>query len=187
MSIEREFRGEVPTTVRFLNSDLDAALRVACTGVLRNNRPSHEYHKDGKAQLDYATVRRRGGNDPTPRKSEEVKSTLTKLRAERPNRDLVTLNRVMPPELTERTFHMSASIDYQPQTQDGGSQVQVQSSSAQSRDTRSMSGSPSKTLERQKQKTELQHLPSPSPSQSTPKGLWHSLAPKLESELGSVR
>lgn len=63
MSIEREFRGEVPTTVRFLNSDLDAALRVACTGVLRNNRPSHEYHKDGKAQLDYATVRRRSEDE----------------------------------------------------------------------------------------------------------------------------
>jgi hypothetical protein len=192
MSIEPEFPGEVPTTVRFLNSDLDAALRVACTGVLRNNRPSHEYHKDGKAQLDYATVRRRGGNDPTPRKSEEVKSTLTKLRAERPNRDSVTLNRVMTPKSTERTFHMSALIDYQPQTQERVSQVQVQSSSAQSRDTQSMSGSPSKTSERQRQKTELQnyslqHSPSPSPSQSTPKGFWKSLAPQLESELGSVR
>jgi hypothetical protein len=85
MSIDPEFPGEVPTTVRLLNSDLDAALRAACTGILCNNRPSHEYHKDGKAQLDYATVRRRGGNDLTPRKSDEVKSTSTEDRAECPN------------------------------------------------------------------------------------------------------
>jgi hypothetical protein len=187
VSIEPEFPREVPTTVRFLNSDLDAALRAACTGVLRNNRPSHEYHKDGKAQLDYATVRRRGGNYQTPRNSDGVKSTSTKCRAQCPNRGSIRLNRVMTPELSEPTFHIVALIDYQPQTQERGSQVQVQSSSAQPRDTQSMSGSPSKTSERQRQKTELQHSPSPSPSQSTPKGFWKSLAPKLESELGSVR
>jgi hypothetical protein len=85
MSIEPESPGEVPTTVRLLNSDLDAALRAACTSVLRNNRPSHEYHIDGKAQLDYATVRRRGGKDSAPRKSDEVGSTSTEGSAECPN------------------------------------------------------------------------------------------------------
>jgi hypothetical protein len=85
MSIEPKFPREVPTTVRLLNSDLDAALRDACTGVLRNNRPSHGYHKDGKAQLDYATVRRRGGKDSASRKSDEVESTSTEGSAECPN------------------------------------------------------------------------------------------------------
>jgi hypothetical protein len=119
MPIDPEFPGGVPTTVRLLNSDLDAGTRTACTGVLSNNRPSHEYHEDGKVQLDYATVRRRGGNDPTPRKPDEVKSTSTKDLAERPKRDLITLNRVMTPELSERRFHISALIDHQPQPQEG--------------------------------------------------------------------
>jgi hypothetical protein len=72
MPIESEFPGEVPTTVHFLDNDLDAALRDTCTGVLRNNRPSHEYHKGGKALLDYATVEGRGGNVPASGKSDEI-------------------------------------------------------------------------------------------------------------------
>jgi hypothetical protein len=31
---------------------LDVALRAACTSVLRNNRPSYRYCKDGKTQSD---------------------------------------------------------------------------------------------------------------------------------------
>jgi hypothetical protein len=116
MPIDPESPGEVLTTVRLLNSDLDVALRAVCTGVHSNNRPSHEYHEDGKVQLDYATVRRRGGKNLMPRKSDEVKSTSTKDLAKRPNRDLITLNSVMTPELSERRFHISALIYHQPQS-----------------------------------------------------------------------
>lgn len=58
LAMEPESPGEVPKSIINLDRELDHALRVACTGVLRNNKPSHEYHKGGKAQLDYATIRR---------------------------------------------------------------------------------------------------------------------------------
>jgi hypothetical protein len=175
--------GEIPVTVRFLNNDLDAALRAACTDVLRNNRPSHEYHKGGKAQLDYATIRRRSGNDLAPKKSDNVKSTSSGDCAECPNRDSITLNCVMTPEPFNSMFYTSASKDYRSSTQEGGSQVQVQHSRAQSRANQSMTGSPPKKSEQQRLRTGLQHSRSP----STPQWSRTSLIPQLGSELGSVR
>jgi hypothetical protein len=183
MTIDPKSLEKVPVTVRFLDNDLDAALRAACTDVLRNNRPSHEYHKGGKAQLDYSTIRRRGGNDPAPRKSYEVKSTSSGDRAECPSRDSMTLNCFMTPELSDRTHYTSASTDYQSQTQEGVSQVQLQNSRAQSRANQSNAGSLSKKSEQRRQRTEVQHSRSP----STPQGLWSSLVPQLGSELRSVR
>jgi hypothetical protein len=183
MPIDPKSLGEVPVTVRFLNNDLDAALRAACTDVLRNNRPSHEYHKGGKAQLDYATIRRRSGNDPAPKKSDKVKSTSSGDCAECPNRDSIALNCVMTPEPSNRMSYTSASKDYRSPTQEGGSQVQVQHSRAQSRANQSIAGSPPKKSEQQRPRTGLQHSRSP----STPQEFWTSLVPQLGSELGSVR
>jgi hypothetical protein len=57
-----------------------------------------------------------------------------------PNRDSITLNCVMTPELSERMFHTSAMVENQPQTKGEGFQVQVQNLNAQSRATQSMVG-----------------------------------------------
>jgi hypothetical protein len=109
IAMEPESPGEVPKSIINLDRELDHALRVACTGVLRNNKPSHEYHKGGKAQLDYATIRRGGGNNPAPRKPDLVPTALAKSisnedKVHRPNRDSTMSNGIPNPEMSHRTF-----------------------------------------------------------------------------------
>jgi hypothetical protein len=192
MVVEPESPGEVPKTVRPLPNDLDAALRAACTGVLRNNKPSHEYHKGGKAQLDYATIRRGGGPSaapvPAPRKPDPVFTTLSKSTsnedgAHHPNRDSTTLNGVVNPEMSHRISHISASMDMYPQLPEDGFQVQAQRSRAQSRADQLMAGLPIKAPDGQKPRTESHH----SRSQSTPQGFWTHPAPQVAPKFGSLR
>ena len=156
-------------------------LRAACTGVVRNNKPSHEYHKGGKAQLDYATIRRGGGNNPAPRKPDPAPAALAKSnsnenRFSAPPRDSTLSTNIASPDKSQRVSHISASTENPPQNGDG-TQVQVQRSRAQSRADQIMAGSPPKTLALQRERTNSQH----SRSQSTPQGTWASPAPNLES------
>jgi hypothetical protein len=187
--MEPESPGEVPKSIINLDRDLDHALRVACSGVLRNNKPSHEYHKGGKAQLDYATIRRGGGNNPAPvRKPDPVptslsKSTSNEEKVHRSNRDSTMSNGMMNPELSHRISHISASMDSYPQTQDGDFQVQAQRSRAQSRADQLMAGSAAETLDVQRPRTNSQH----SRSQSTPQGFWAGPAPVVAPKFGSLR
>jgi hypothetical protein len=191
--MEPESPGEVPKTIRPLPNDLDAALRAACTGVLRNNKPSHEYHKGGKAQLDYATIRRGGGGPtaapaPASRLPDPVPTTLSKSTSNeegphRPNRDSTMSNGLANPEMSHRISHISASMDMYPQIPESGFQVQVQRSRAQSRADQLMAGLPIKAPDGQKPRTESQH----SRSQSTPQGFWTHPAPQIAPKFGSLR
>jgi hypothetical protein len=186
--MEPESPGEIPKSVRPLPNDLDAALRAACTGVLRNNKPSHEYHKGGKAQLDYATIRRGGGNNPAPRKPDPVPTTLSKStsnedRAHYPNRDSSMSNGGVNPNQAHRMSQMSASMGQPSQTQEGGFEVQVQRSRAQSRADQIMAGSTAALApDAQRSRTNSQH----SRSRSTPQGFWTGPAPQLVSRFGSL-
>ena len=186
--MEPESPGEVPKSIINLDRDLDHALRVACSGVLRNNKPSHEYHKGGKAQLDYATIRRGGGNNPAPRKPDPVPTTLSKStsnedKAHRPNRDSTMSNGIMNPEMSHRISHISASMDSYAQPQEGDFQVQVQRSRAQSRADQLMAGSAADTLDVTRPRTNSQH----SRSQSTPQGFWTGPPPVVAPKFGSLR
>jgi hypothetical protein len=192
MVMEPESPGEVPKSVRPLPNDLDAALRAACTGVLRNNKPSHEYHKGGKAQLDYATIRRGGGTSaapaPAPRLPDPVPTTLSKSTSNedadhRPNRDSTMSNGIANPEMSHRISHISASMDMYPQIPEDGFQVQARRSRAQSRADQLMAGLPIKAPHGQKPRTESQH----SRSQSTPQGFWTHPAPQVAPKFGSLR
>lgn len=183
MAVEPESPGEVPKSIRPLPHDLDAALRAACTNVIRNNKPSHEYHKGGKAQLDYATIRRGGGNNPAPapRRQEQAPVSLSKSPSneDRTNRNSTYPPGVMGPDRSQRMSHISASAERQQQTEDGGCQVRVQRSRAQSRADQLMAGSPPKAPDVQRERTDSNH----SRSQSTPQNSWTFPAPKL----GSIR
>jgi hypothetical protein len=183
--MEPESPGETPKSIRPIPHDLDIMLRAACTGVVRNNKPSHEYHKGGKAQLDYATIRRGGGNNPAPapRKPDPapaalVNSDSNENRFSTVQRDSTLSANLTSPEKSNRASHISASTDNPPQTGDGV-QVQVQRSRAQSRADQIMAGSPPKALALQRERTNSQH----SRSQSTPQGTWAFPGPNL----GSLR
>jgi hypothetical protein len=186
MAAEPESPGETPKSIRPIPHDLDIMLRAACTGVVRNNKPSHEYHKGGKAQLDYATIRRGGGNNPAPapRKPDPAPAALAKLDSNEnrfsapPQRDSTLTANLASPEKSNRVSHISASTENPPQTGDG-TQVQVQRSRAQSRADQIMAGSPPKALALQRERTNSHH----SRSQSTPQGTWAFPAPNL----GSLR
>jgi hypothetical protein len=189
MAAEPESPGEVPKSIINLDRDLDHALRVACSGVLRNNKPSHEYHKGGKAQLDYATIRRGGGNNPAPvRKPDPLptalsKSTSNEDRVHRPNRDSTMSNGMMNSEMSHRISHISASMDHYPQTEEGDFQVKAQRSRAQSRADQLMAGSAADSLDVTRPRTNSQH----SRSQSTPQGFWTGPAPVVAPKFGSLR
>jgi hypothetical protein len=162
-------------------------LRAACTGVVRNNKPSHEYHKGGKAQLDYATIRRGGGNNPAPapRRPDPAPAALinsdsNENRFSTVQRDSTLSANLTSPEKSNRVSHISASTENPPHPQTGdGVQVQVQRSRAQSRADQIMAGSPPKALALQRERTNSQH----SRSQSTPQGTWAFPGPNL----GSLR
>ena len=191
MAMEPESPGEVPKSIINLDRELDHALRVACTGVLRNNKPSHEYHKGGKAQLDYATIRRGGGNNPAPpRKPDPVPSNLAKSisnedKVHRPNRDSTMSSgmSIPNPEMSHRISHISTSMDQYSQTPEEGSQGQKQRSRAQSRADQLMAGPAAENLALQRPRTNSHH----SRSQSTPQGFWTNPAPQLKPKFGSLR
>ena len=186
MAAEPESPGETPKSIRPIPHDLDIMLRAACTGVVRNNKPSHEYHKGGKAQLDYATIRRGGGNNPAPapRKPDPAPAALAKAdsnenRFSTVQRDSTLSANLASPEKSNRVSHISASTENPPQPTGDGTQVQVQRSRAQSRADQIMAGSPPKALALQRERTNSHH----SRSQSTPQGTWAFPAPNL----GSLR
>ena len=186
--MEPESPGEVPKSIINLDRELDHALRVACTGVLRNNKPSHEYHKGGKAQLDYATIRRGGGNNPAPppRKPDPVPTNLSQSvsnedRVHRPNRDSSMSNGIVKPEMSHRISHISASTDQYPQIQEG--ETQKQRSRAQSRADQLMAGPAAETLDVTRARTNSHH----SRSQSTPQGFWTHPPPQVKPKFGSLR
>lgn len=188
MAMEPESPGEVPKSVRPLPNDLDAALRAACTGVLRNNKPSHEYHKGGKAQLDYATIRRGGGNNlPPARKPDPAPISLSKSTSNEhpanPNRNSTMPNAAMNPEMSYRISHVSASADQYSQPQEEAYEVPAQRSRAQSRADQLMAGPPAKAPEGSRPRTDSQH----SRSQSTPQGFWTHPAPQIAPKFGSLR
>jgi hypothetical protein len=186
-AMEPESPGETPKSIRPIPHDLDIMLRAACTGVVRNNKPSHEYHKGGKAQLDYATIRRGGGNNPAPapRRPDPAPAALinsdsNENRFSTVQRDSTLSANFTSPEKSNRVSHISASTENPAQTQTGdGVQVQVQRSRAQSRADQIMAGSPPKALALQRERTNSQH----SRSQSTPQGTWAFPGPNL----GSLR
>ena len=187
--MEPESPGETPKSIRPIPHDLDIMLRAACTGVVRNNKPSHEYHKGGKAQLDYATIRRGGGNNPAPapRKPDPAPPALVQSNSNEnrfssaPQRDSTLSANLTSPEKSNRVSHVSASAENPPNPPQAGdgTQVQVQRSRAQSRADQIMAGSPPKALALQRERTNSQH----SRSQSTPQGTWAFPGPNL----GSLR
>lgn len=189
IAMEPESPGEVPKSIINLDRELDHALRVACTGVLRNNKPSHEYHKGGKAQLDYATIRRGGGNNPVQRKPDPVPTTLAKSisnedkAAYRPNRDSTMSNGIPNPEMSHRISHISTSMDQYAKTPEEDSHVQKQRSRAQSRADQLMAGPAAENLALNRPRTNSHH----SRSQSTPQGFWANPAPQLKPKFGSLR
>lgn len=189
IAMEPESPGEVPKSIINLDRELDHALRVACTGVLRNNKPSHEYHKGGKAQLDYATIRRGGGNNPVPRKPDPVPTTLAKSisnedkAVHRPNRDSTMSNGIPNPDMSHRISHISTSMDQYTKTPEEDSNVQKQRSRAQSRADQLMAGPAAENLALNRPRTNSHH----SRSQSTPQGFWTNPAPQLKPKFGSLR
>jgi hypothetical protein len=195
MAMEPESPGEVPKSIINLDRELDHALRVACTGVLRNNKPSHEYHKGGKAQLDYATIRRGGGNNPAPapRKQDPVptmslsKSMSNEDKVHRPNRDSTMSNGLPNPEMSHRISHISASMDQYSQTSEEDPQAQAQTqkqrSRAQSRADQLMAGPAAENLALNRPRTNSHH----SRSQSTPQGFWNPAPQLVKPKFGSLR
>ncbi|KAL1588828.1 hypothetical protein WHR41_02686 [Cladosporium halotolerans] len=178
MPMEPESPGEIPKTILPLPSDLDAALRAACTGVIRNNKPSHEYHKGGKAQLDYATIKRGGGNQPAPQRAAPACAPLTKTDSneDRPHMQQGSLsNGLTSPNKAHRASHISAASEGQPQAEENTHQVRVQRSRAQSRVDQLMGGaSPPKPARPQRDRTD-----SHSRSKSTPQAFWTAPPPKI--------
>lgn len=192
MPMEPESPGEIPKTVRPLPNDLDAALRAACTNVVRNNKPSHEYHKGGKAQLDYATIRRGGGSQPqpAPRKPENPSAALSKADSneERRQAKRESLSTgLVSPDRSQRMSHISASAAVHSPTQDSGQPGVVQRSRAQSRADQLMGGaSPHKPQSRVDQlmgsppkipRPYRDRTDSHSRSQSTPQPFWTAPPP----------
>ncbi|KAM0716284.1 hypothetical protein Q7P37_007729 [Cladosporium fusiforme] len=188
--MDPESPGEVPKSVRPLPNDIDFALRTACTGVVRNNKPSHEYHKNGKAQLDYATIRRGGGTVKTAKRPEQPTASLSKTDSNEERLQQQQQQQqyhpppppgplsagLMSPGKMQRMSNISAPAEVQPQNPEGEGQVTVQQRSrAQSRADQLMGGaSPPKMSQLLRERTN-----SHSRSQSSPQVSWTNPPPKI--------
>lgn len=187
--MDPESPGEIPKTIVPLPNDLDSALRAACTGVVRNNKPSHEYHKNGKAQLDYATIRRGGGTVKAAKRPERPEHPPASLAKTTSNEERLQQQQAQQqmqgplsaglssPGTSQRMSHISASADVQPQHQNGETQGRQQRSRAQSRADQLMGGaSPPKAPA---PKLLRDRTDSHSRSQSTPQPSWTLPPPKI--------